>query len=40
MIEALLIMAKIGLVLATIGMLALGAAELMDKIEMKRGMKK
>lgn len=39
MIEALLILGKIMLVLAVIGMGALGAAELMDRIEKKRGVR-
>lgn len=37
MLEALLIMGKIMLVLAVIAIGALGAAELMDRIEKKRG---
>lgn len=36
MIEALLILGKIMLVLAVIGIGALGAAELMDRIDVKR----
>lgn len=38
-LETIFVVAKVTLVLATIAMLALGAAKLMDKMEKKRGIR-